>query len=324
MYKNSSNIPISMAVWLAADFYDYDVRPNYISATSLLKPIRETILSRNADIAVETDISTRIASGVGTAVHTSIEAAWMTQTGKAMQKLGYPANVIEKIVINPIELSDIKEGDIPVYMEVRSEKKIGKWIIGGKFDFVIEDKLTDFKTTSVYTWIFGSNDKKYSQQGSIYRWLNPEKIKKDQMEIAYLFTDWSAGSAQREKNYPPSKILSKSIDLMSVADTKRFIEQKLSLIESFETSPQEKLPLCTSEDLWEKPAVFKYYKNPAKTTRSTKNFDKESDALIRKSADGNVGAIVEVKGEKVYCKYCSALTACTQAEQYILDGSLKI
>ena len=42
-YINTEDTPLSVAVFLATDHYDYD--PNTISATRLLKPIRQTILS---------------------------------------------------------------------------------------------------------------------------------------------------------------------------------------------------------------------------------------------------------------------------------------
>jgi hypothetical protein len=45
MYKNESDIPIIMAVWLAHDEYDYVDDPNYISATTLLDSTRKIILS---------------------------------------------------------------------------------------------------------------------------------------------------------------------------------------------------------------------------------------------------------------------------------------
>lgn len=319
MLKNSTNIPVSLAVWLAYDQYDYNNDPNYISVTSLLNPVKEIILSRALTIEDEADIDNMIASSMGTAMHNDIEHSWKHGAKDALKNLGYPAKIYNSIRINP---GTVRKGDIPVYMEIRTIKQIGKWKVGGKFDFVIEGKLTDFKSTSVWTWIFGSNDKKYIQQGSMYRWLNPELITQDDMEIGYIFTDWSKSSAAREKNYPSSKIMGKKLSLMSLQETQTFMENKLHIIEQNEHLDQASLPICTSNELWEKPAVFKYYKNPAKKNRSTKNFDSLADAQSRKAFDGNVGEVVEVKGEKVYCKYCSALGACQQAEGYILEGSL--
>ena len=43
-YTNQFNISLPLAVFLATDDYDYE--PNVISVTSLLKPVRQLVLSK--------------------------------------------------------------------------------------------------------------------------------------------------------------------------------------------------------------------------------------------------------------------------------------
>ena len=43
-YANVSEVPLALAVFLASDYYDYDTVPNTISATTLLKPLRQIVL----------------------------------------------------------------------------------------------------------------------------------------------------------------------------------------------------------------------------------------------------------------------------------------
>ena len=43
-YLNGTNVPLSVALFLADDNYDYE--PNTISATALIRPIRQIILSK--------------------------------------------------------------------------------------------------------------------------------------------------------------------------------------------------------------------------------------------------------------------------------------
>ena len=54
-YTNRANLPLSIAVWLTHDTYDHDSRSNHISATSLLRPARQTVLvclaGRNNEVA---------------------------------------------------------------------------------------------------------------------------------------------------------------------------------------------------------------------------------------------------------------------------------
>src|SRR5690606_233543 len=106
---------------------------------------------------------------------------------------------------------------IPVYLEQRLKRKLGKWTISGKFDFIAEGRVQDFKSTSVWTWQKQVNSNKYPQQGSIYRWLDPKKITEDVMDIHYIFTDWKAIQARTDPNYPSRRFHRQSFNLMSLA-----------------------------------------------------------------------------------------------------------
>ena len=85
---------------------------------------------------------------------------------------------------------------------------------------------------------------------------------------------------------------------------------------------EKDLPLCNSKELWRSEPVYKYYKNPDKTTRSTKNFDNLSDANKRLAEDGGVGVVITQPGQAVACKYCSAFALCTQKDDLIAAGEL--
>ena len=305
---------------LAHDDYDHSDDPYTISVTTLLKPVRSIILSLRITAEPDVDIHNLIPSKIGTALHTQLENTWKKGHYKvAMDKLGYPKRIIDGILINPTGV--IPAGAIPIYLEQRTNKKIDKWTITGMFDVVLEDTVIDLKSCSTYNYISGSNNEKYRMQGSIYRWLNPEIIKNDSMNIEYLFTDWKRMQAH-SKNYPPSQILTKKLQLLSIPETENFIRTKLDILEKNLEVKQADLPRCTPEELWQRDTVWKYYKDPSKRTRSTKNFTDPFDANTRLGADGNVGIVIEVPGEVVFCRYCSANLECTQAEEYVLNGLL--
>ncbi len=323
-YLNSSAVPLSMAVFLATDNYDYVDQPNYISATSLLKPTRQLILaSRIPQEDGSVELAAMLPSRMGTALHDAIERSWKNNYENALKNLGYPPGVIKRVRINP-KPEELQNGVIPIYMEQRHYRQVGKYTIGGKFDFIGDGRLEDFKSTSVYTAIFHSNDLKYIWQGSIYRWLAPHLITRDQMAIQFIFTDWSKGKAAQDPKYPQSRLQERILDLKSVDETDMFIKAKLAEIEKYSNAKEEDLPECPDEDLWRSEPEFKYYKNPEKRKRSTKNFDNRQDALIRLSEDGNVGVVVEVPGEVTACKYCPAFALCKQKDRLIASGDLLI
>ncbi len=322
-YSNVQAVPLSMQVFLATDHYDYNSNVNYISATSLIKPLRQLILGSRVNIEeAAVDITQMVASRVGTAIHDGIERAWSGNYKKAMTDLGYPESVINRIVINkPVD--QITDGDIPIYFEQRLEKPINGYTVTGKFDFICEGTVEDFKTTSVYTYINSRSDDKYVLQGSIYRWLDPKLITSDQMAIQYIFTDWSAAKAKSDPKYPQLRTVRKAFELMPIQQAEKFIVDKLALIEKYKDADESEIPECTNEDLWRSEPVFKYYKNPEKLSRSTKNFDDKQSAYLYAAQQG-VGIVLEKPGEVTACKYCSGFSLCTQKDRLYAAGELTL
>lgn len=50
MITNNTGVSLAMAVWLVNDDYDYQkAKPNYISVTTLLKPLRQIVLPRRVE-----------------------------------------------------------------------------------------------------------------------------------------------------------------------------------------------------------------------------------------------------------------------------------
>lgn len=215
---NNTQISLPLAVWLADDDYDFDANRKAISATSLLKPVRQILLrERLNETTKETpDVSDFIASRMGHAIHDGMEKTWARKYRSALKKLGYPDHLIDAIRINPKEP---EEDTIPVYLEQRSEKTFMGYIISGKFDMVLEGELNDTKSTSVWTYVKGSKDEDYCLQGSLYKWLNPDKITSDTIAINFVFTDWQRAMAKSNPDYPDQRVLTHRVKLMTLQET---------------------------------------------------------------------------------------------------------
>lgn len=319
---NREHIPLSVALFLAVDHYDYV--PNTISATSLIRPLRQYILARRVPPGSDIpDVEDFISARMGTAIHDGIEKAWSVEETRiqAMKDLGYPQYIIDRIVFNP-NPEDLKPDSIPVYMELRSFKEVMGFRVSGKFDFVGNGALEDFKSTSVYTWIKNRKDDDYILQGSIYRWLNPEIITNDVFTIQFIFTDWQKAMSRADANYPPRKMMPRKFKLMSVEDTQQYVENRLKLVQQYMNAPDEEIPDCTDDELWRSEPVWKYYSNPANKTRATKNFTNEGEAIAFWQNKGGKGEVVEVRGQVGACKYCPAFTVCKQKDRLIESGDL--
>lgn len=323
---NQHEISVPLAVWLLHDEYDYVSDPSYISATSLLKPLKQLILAKRVEQQNrEVDLADMIASSVGSALHDSIEKAWRVSAQSGMRKLGYPERIYKNLFVNPTA-DQIEENPdiIPVWFEQRTVREInvnGKvWKIGGKFDTVMQGRLFDNKSTSVWSYIKGGKDDDYRGQGSIYRWLNPELIKDDFIYIQFIFTDWMRREAKANPNYPQTRIKEYPVSLLSLDETERFIREKLILLDRYRDAPEEQIPECTDEDLWRSDPQYKYYGDPEKAkdpnARSSKNFDNMADAQAHMVTKGGKGVIKTVPGEVKACEYCAAFDICRQKERY--------
>lgn len=325
-YTNKHNVSLALAVFLMYDSYDSDSRNNVISATSLMKPIRQLVLiQQNKKLAKEIDISDLVASRMGTAIHDGCQQAWEDQdnVAAALKVLGASEEGIQRVVINPPEGS-LGEGQIPVYVEQRHEKKVDEYIITGKFDLVLDGTVNDYKSTSVWSYIYDSKADDYTKQGSIYRWLTPHKITSDYININYIFTDWSAAKSKQDSQYPQQRILTKKYPIWSESETDHWVRNKLDILHRSINNTQEALPECTKEELWASEPVYKYYKDPAKKTRATKNFSAQDEAFLRLANDGGTGEVVEVPGEVKACRYCPVVGVCEQAEEMLINGRLTL
>lgn len=317
-FTNNHGIALPIAVWLAHDEYDYVNEENYISATRLMKPLRHIVLPpRMAPADRENpDISDRIATAFGHSLHDSIEKAWLKGYRENLTKLGYPEKIINLVRINPDPLT-LRADDIPVYMEQRVIKSFMGYRIGGKYDLVAEGQVQDYKSTSAFVWVAGSRDDEHILQGSLYRWLNPDIITKDTMVINYIFTDWAKSKARQDPRYPQLRVMSKELKLLTIEETERWVKNKLLLIQKHWNTPEDQLPECTDEELWRSDPQFKYYLDPTKTARSTKNFENMADAKQFMNVEkGGKGIIKIIPGEVKRCDYCDSFNVCTQKDKY--------
>lgn len=326
MYLNSQQLDLSVALWLATDTYAH--RDDAISVTGLLKPTKQIVLAARVPEENQTnDVITQVASSLGTAVHDSIEASWVTHYAASLAAMGYPKEVIDAVAVNPTkeQLDADTEGElIPVYTERRVDKEFMGHTVTGEYDFCAEGRVEDFKCTSTFTYIKGVKEEDYRMQGSLYRWLDPDVITQDVMAIQFIFTDWKKAMAASDPKYPPTPVLAHRIQLLSLEETEEWVKNKLADVERCMDLPEDQLPRCTQKDLWQDDSTYKYYADPEKAAlggRSTKNFSNSLDAN-NWLADKGKGVVVEVIGKVRACGYCAGFYACKQKDEYSAAGIL--
>lgn len=307
------NMSESLGVWLATETYSGTGGERTISATELLKSVRQIVLSRRVDSAqVTPNLNSLIASRIGVAIHDAIRLSWVNPTRiKALEALGLPAH---KYVVNPE--GPVPDGMIDVRTEQRTDKVIDGWTVSGEYDLVIAGQLMDTKTTKGFVIQKRLHDAKWMMQGSIYRWLNPEVITDDSVVIECIVLDWTAAAARAAPEYPQQQWVGLRLTLKSIQETESFIRTKLEEITKHLDTPEPQLPECTDEDLWRSEPSYAYYANPDATGRCTKKFDTLHDANMHLAEKGK-GRVDTRPGEVKACAYCSAAVLCTQRLRYL-------
>lgn len=333
IYSNTAGIGLALAVWLAHDEYSNGAAEhpgkNIISATGLIKPVRQLILGNRVPASDrQVDVSDLISSRLGHAIHDSVETAWKNGYRQALALIGYPKKMIDLIRINPAD-DELFDGCIPVYLEQRFFRSIivdgNEIVISGKFDQIIAGEVNDTKTTSAYTWINDSKTVDYQIQGSIYRWINPEKVTSDVMRIQHVFTDWQRALSKSNPNYPKSRLVEAKVELMSLQETETWIRNRIREIVLNQDKDEPDIVRCSDKDLWMSEPQFKYYSDPAtaaKGGRSTKNFPNYPAAATYCNKAGK-GVVVTVPSEPKACGYCAGFDLCTQKDEYEINQKSK-
>ena len=323
---NDYMVDLPIAVWLLQDGYKSgasDAPPGeLISVTTLMKPTKQLILQRTVDLSQTTmDVSEMVARRMGHSLHDSIERAWTEGNWQqSMRTLHYPQRIIDTIKINP-NPEDLKDGDIPIYLEKRGFKQFQGLVITGQMDFLIGTSYRDFKSTSTFAWTSTNKDDDYILQGSLYRWVMPDYIKNDVMRIEFIFTDWLKYRAKVDPKYPQAKVAHREFPLMSLADTEQWVVDKIDDIKANVGKRQEEMVPCNDKQLWRGEDTFKYYakEETAKAKgRCTKRFESATDAELHRQAKGK-GVVVKDPGLVKACTYCPAFPVCDQRANYFKD-----
>jgi hypothetical protein len=100
----------------------------------------------------------------------------------------------------------------------------------------------------------------WEQQLNIYAWL-VEGVKGkivDSVGIVAIIRDWSRREAAKNPDYPQAPVKDIPIKLWSYEDRQDFISSRISRHSEceFAMETDEDLPLCTPDEMWEKPTTW--------------------------------------------------------------------
>ena len=268
-------------------------RPTYtkgkahLSVTQLINSPKIVALTQKFDADLEQDVSDMVWSIFGTAIHGVLEH-------------GKDENHI---------------------VEERLHATLDGWRISGAIDLQIKDdaglSIRDYKTTSA--WGVMNEKVEWEQQLNIYAWL-VETVKKTpiiDIGIVAIIRDWSRRDAAKNENYPPAPVKEIPIRLWTYEEQTTYIKHRIGLHSAceFAMETDEDLPLCTPEEMWEKPTTWAIKKVGGVRAKSV--HDTEESMLKALEIAGPAYEIEVRPGSRIRCEsFCPVNTYCQQWRDY--------
>jgi hypothetical protein len=281
---NKYNLPDTILNVL--DRPTYSKGKAHISATELLNSPRIVQLKRKYWEFIETDASEMVWALFGSAVHNILEH------GKGENHI----------------------------VEQRLGTDIDGWRLSGAIDLQEEDEdgigIKDYKVTGA--WSVMNEKQDWHNQLNVYAYLVEKEVKKKvkSLQIVAIVRDWAARDTVKE-GYPQSPIATIDIPLWPMEEREQYIRERVHLHSAayFEMETNSELPLCSEEDMWEKPTSYAVIKVGGVRAKSVHKTLEEAQHALNQLKGYNL----EVRqGERTRCaKYCQVSDFCTQYKQYL-------
>ena len=281
---NKYNLPDTILNVL--DRPTYSKGKAHISATELLNSPRIVQLKRKYWEFIETDASEMIWALFGSAVHNILEH------GKGENHI----------------------------VEQRLGTDIDGWRLSGAIDLQEEDEdgiaIKDYKVTGA--WSVMNEKQDWHNQLNVYAYLVEKEAKKKvkSLQIVAIVRDWTARDTAKE-GYPPSPIATIDIPLWPMEEREQYIRERVHLHSAayFEMETNSELPLCSEEDMWEKPTSYAVIKVGGVRAKSVHKTLEEAQHALNQVKGYNL----EVRqGDRTRCaKYCQVSEFCTQYKEYL-------
>lgn len=278
---NELNLP--QALVDACDVNPHNA-PNTVSATTLKSGTREILLTKRHWGEMTDDVSNRIWTLFGTAVHA----------------------LLEKESTN-------------TFVEEKFEKQIGKYKVTGRLDcYDMKQKIIfDYKTATIWKYKMGDfSDWKF--QGLVYAWLLKEQgLEVKECRFVMMFKDFSKSKAKTESGYPRKPVYVYKFDVTDydLQEIEKKIIAKVKELEESENLADNELPLCTAEERWAKPSTWAVMKQGRKTAIRVFE-DKNLAEQMLKSLDGN-HYLQERQGTDGKCTgYCGCCEFCSYWQEH--------
>ncbi len=274
-FTNKYNLPEG---FVKAVSRDYAVSADRLSATSLLKGIKEIVLTKRHWEELEADVSDQVWALFGTAVHSLLE----------------------------------EEGEHEVTEETLRHQ-FGEITVTGRLDnYNLKTKvITDYKTCSIWKIKF-KDFSDWEKQGMIYSWLMRKAgFEVETFRVVAMIKDHSKSEVRRDSSYPESAvcITEYPVTEQAMQETEELITGKVDAYLKALQLTDDEIVECTPEERWAKPDKWAVKKEGRKTAIRVLDDQIEAENMAE---DLGKGHYVEYrKGISTKCvDYCAVKDFC--------------
>jgi len=277
--KITNNLNLPEGLVKAVDTERHNKTDKELSATTLLKGVKEIILTWRHWDKLTVDAADRIWAIFGTAVHALLEAE-----GK----------------------HEFTECDFTVPMPN------GVTVTGRIDNYNMEtETITDYKTGSVWKVIMG-DFYDWRMQGIIYAWLLVKSgFKVKRCRFIDLLKDHSKSKAKFDSKYPqvPVYVYEFPITEAELKEGEAYIAERLTEYLKYLDKPDDEIPPCTDKERWASETGYAVMKQGRKAAVRVLPSKAEAD---RKAAELGAGHYVETRpGVSRKCgDYCACCDFC--------------
>jgi hypothetical protein len=258
--------------------------PGSLSATTLLKNMKQILLTSRHWDEIEEDVLDRFWALFGSAIHKMLEHEGENDfTEESM------SHEIDGITVT---------GQIDLYNMATGE-------------------IADWKSCSVYK-VLKEDFEDWRKQGLIYAWLlhKNDFLVKTCRFIA-IMKDHSMRKARHSPSYPkhPVYVYEFPITEHSLAEIETYIKDKISEYKRFKDIADNDIPFCTADERWENPTVFAVKKDGNKRAYKILKTIEEAEKIA-----GDMGKGYSVEKRQGEAKRCMDYCSCNMFCNYYRDN----
>jgi len=202
----------------------------------------------------------------------------------------------------------ILEGTAPEdsFAEETLEAKIGDATIVGTPDLWHNGVISDYKTTSVFSFLLGDKPE-WSLQLNIYAWLYRKNgFDTNKLQIHAILRDWMKSKSFQQPDYPLIPFQTVTVPIIQIEN------HIVDWIAYYYRDPMQE---CTPGQKWSRPTTYAVMEKGKK--RAKRVLETNEDALEWIVINGNEKMSIETrKGANIRCEsYCNVSEFCPYKEE---------